>query len=201
MTDESSDIGEQQPLSPAERRILLRLARESIAANIERRSPPVLADPTDALLRPSGAFVTLLQSGQLRGCIGTVQPQQPLWIAVVRMAAAAAFDDPRFPPLQAEELAHTQIEISRLSPLRRGLPEDVVPGRHGVCIARGDRRGVLLPQVATTYGWDRETFLSQCCLKAGLPLDAWRDPDTALLLFEAEVFAEEPGSEVDGACG
>jgi len=113
------------------------------------------------------------------------------------MAAAAAFDDPRFPPLRADELPATQIEISRLSSLCRAVPEEVVPGRHGACIARGERRGVLLPQVATAYGWDRETFLSQCCLKAGLPPDAWRDPATELLIFEAEVFGEEEGTGTD----
>ena len=104
------------------------------------------------------------------------------------MAAAAAFEDPRFRPLTQADLAQTEIEISRLSVPRPASPTDVIPGRHGVCVTRGDYRGVFLPQVAERYGWDREQLLAEACLKAMLPANAWRDAAATLLIFEAEVF-------------
>jgi AmmeMemoRadiSam system protein A len=127
----------------------------------------------------------------LRGCIGTVTPDRPLHQAVSRMAVSAACDDPRFPPLQKTELPQTSIEISRLSPLFAGHPDQIRLGTHGVCLVQGHHRSVFLPQVATLYHWDRDTLLSELCLKAMLPAEAWKHLDTTLMLFEAEVFSDE----------
>ena len=106
------------------------------------------------------------------------------------MAISAAFEDPRFPPLQKEELSLIEIEISVLSPLRKGTVEEVEVGKHGVYLIKGFRRGVLLPQVPVEYGWDKKTFLEHVCLKAGLSPDCYKDPDTEIYLFTAEVFKE-----------
>jgi len=107
------------------------------------------------------------------------------------MAIASGWEDPRFPPLDASELDEIEIEISVLSPLRPARPEEIEVGKHGVYITKGFYRGVLLPQVAVEYGWDRETFLAQTCLKAGLHPDAWKEPDTKIEIFSAEVFSEK----------
>ena len=139
---------------------------------------------------PAGAFVSLHVDGELRGCIGSLYADRPLGQTVAEMATAAATEDPRFDALRAAELRHTDIEVSVLTPFEPIRPEDVVVGRHGLYIVRGPRRGVLLPQVPVQYGWDRETFLAQVCRKAGLPTDAWRDPETLLLGFEAQVFSD-----------
>jgi AmmeMemoRadiSam system protein A len=146
----------------------------------------------DDLKRPSGAFVTLhTNRGDLRGCIGSIQAVAPLCDAVVSNAINAAFRDPRFYPVQREELAELQIEISVMSPIEPvANVEEIEVGRDGLIISRGSRAGLLLPQVATEYAWDRETFLQQTCVKAGLPPDAWRSPETRIERFSAEVFGE-----------
>jgi len=146
---------------------------------------------TVALNAPGAVFVSLHQQRRLRGCIGTLAAERALYLAVAQMALSAAFDDPRFPSLSKSELLGVDIEISRLSPLVPCLPEDVCPGRHGVCMTQGEHRGVFLPQVALEYHWNRETLLRELCRKALLPPDAWRHPSTTLMLFEAEVFGEE----------
>ena len=177
-------------LSDAQRHTLLTIARESIAATLERRSP--LLPPVDpALERPAGAFVTLELGGMLRGCIGSIEAVAPLAKAVADNAVNAAFRDPRFPPLAPTELPHIHIEISVMSPLETiAGADDIEVGVHGVIVRRGHRAGLLLPQVATSQGWDRETFLSQTCRKAGLPEDAWRSGDLVIQRFSAEVFGE-----------
>lgn len=185
-----------QPLTPEEidaedRRFLLELARTTIAAGLCDRPLPSPMPDSAFLLETRGAFVTLKIDGALRGCIGHVIGVAPLWRAVRDNAAAAAFDDPRFPPLTADELEHAHIEISVLTPLCRSSAEEVVVGRHGVLIERGAARGLLLPQVATEYGWDRETFLDHTCRKAGLEPGSWRRPETTISTFSAEVFAEK----------
>ena len=185
-----------QPLTPEEidaedRRFLLELARTTIAAGLCDRPLPSPMPDSAILLETRGAFVTLKIDGALRGCIGHVIGVAPLWRAVRDNAAAAAFDDPRFPPLTADELEHAHIEISVLTPLCRSSAEEVVVGRHGVLIERGAARGLLLPQVATEYGWDRETFLDHTCRKAGLEPGSWRRPETTISTFSAEVFAEK----------
>ena len=128
---------------------------------------------------------------ELRGCLGTLQLREPLARAVNRMAVAAATRDPRFPPVRPEELTDLEIEISVLTvPRPLDSPDDLVLGRHGLHVSRGEHRGLLLPQVATEHGWDREQFLAQACVKAGLPEDAWRDAGTRVEYFSADVFRD-----------
>lgn len=186
----------QPPLAPeavefstAERRFLLRLAHQSIEAALEEHGLD-LAAPSEHLAEQRGAFTTLHLGGKLRGCIGYVFATQPLYATVAETARAAAFDDPRFQPVSREEAPELKIEISVLSPLKPVLPDDVVVGKHGLVVMQGSRRGLLLPQVPVEWGWDRETFLSQTCLKAGLAPDAWRR-GAELQAFTAEVFGEE----------
>ena len=178
-----------ETLGPEDRQALRRIALESIREALAGRRfiPPPPESP--ALRQPRGAFVTLRRGGALRGCIGTLVARRPLYEEVAQMALAAAFEDPRFPPLSAEELSDLELEISALTPLRRVQdPAEIEVGRHGLYIRRGPFSGVLLPQVAVEYGWDRETFLRETCRKAGLPPDAWRDPETEIYVFSAEVF-------------
>jgi uncharacterized protein len=183
-------------LTPAERRVLLMLARESLEMALQGLDVPRLAEPTVALLEYTGAFVSLHQGERLRGCVGTIAAERPLYVAVARMARAAAFDDPRFPPLTAIELSDVTIEVSRLSPTMPARPEDVQPGHHGVCVQHGVHRAVFLPQVATHYGWNRETLLNELCGKALLPEDAWRQAETCITVFVAERFSE---ADTEGA--
>ena len=172
-------------------RFLLSLARETIRGRLAGMPLPSSEPDEAVLLEPRGAFVTLKISGRLRGCIGHVVGVAPLWRAVRDNAIAAAFEDPRFPPLELDELAATQIEISALTPLRRVEFDEVVVGRDGILLERAMARGLLLPQVAVEYGWDRETFLDHTCRKAGLEPGCWRHPDTVISTFSAQVFGEE----------
>jgi AmmeMemoRadiSam system protein A len=176
-------------LSLDARRILLRLARDAIHAGVSG-GPALRAEPTDELAILAGAFVTIHHRGALRGCIGSTDRDRPLVEVVVRCAVAAALDDPRFPPLSAAELGEIDLEISVLTPPEPvSDPADVEVGRHGLIVEQGVRHGLLLPQVAIEWGWDRETFLSRTCIKAGLAPDAWRAGAT-ILRFEAHVFGE-----------
>jgi AmmeMemoRadiSam system protein A len=184
LPDESRSIPDQG------RALLLKLARESITAWLEGRPLPS-AQPTEpALLEHRGAFVTLKIDHRLRGCIGHVVGVSPLWLAVRDNAVAAAFRDPRFEPLTRDELPVIHIEISALTPMMPGSGDDIVVGRDGILIERGASRGLLLPQVAVEYGWDAQTFLDATCRKAGLGGGSWRDPDTHISTFSAEVFGE-----------
>jgi AmmeMemoRadiSam system protein A len=180
-------------LTPEQRRTLLAIARRSIEAVLDGRRPELDDAALDeALKRPSGAFVSLhTKAGDLRGCIGTIQPVAPLCQAIVANAVNAAFRDPRFFPLMREELENVHVEISVMSPIE--VVSDVTlieVGRDGLIVSRGGRAGLLLPQVATEYGWDRETFLCQTCVKAGLPPDSWRSEGIRIERFSAEVFSE-----------
>ncbi len=139
---------------------------------------------------PAGAFVTLRRGDRLRGCIGHLEASSPLALAVMWAAKAAAFEDPRFEPVQPEEVAELTIEISVLTPFQEIAPEKVILGTHGVVIQRGHRRGLLLPQVATEHNLTRERFLEETCMKAGLARDAWRESATKVFAFTAEVFSE-----------
>jgi AmmeMemoRadiSam system protein A len=177
-------------LSLSERRELLRIARASLCAAVRGEMFSVVHGPSSTLGEPGAAFVSLHQQRRLRGCIGTVVAERPLDETVARMTRAAALDDPRFSPLAEAEIAAVDIEISRLGPLIPAHAEQVLPGRHGVSVRRGEFRGVFLPQVATLYNWDRETLLTELCRKALLPPDAWTRPDTELMVFSAEVFGE-----------
>jgi AmmeMemoRadiSam system protein A len=180
-------------LSDNERVKLLKIARETIFSQVSRGRKPSLEAPEEpGLSERCGAFVSLHSRGALRGCIGTFMASVPLHETVMDMAVAAATEDPRFEPVRPHELREIDIEISVLSPLRRVAdPAEVEVGKHGVYITRGRHRGVLLPQVATEYGWDRETFLEHTCHKAGLPPEAWKEPGTIIEVFTAEVFGEK----------
>ena len=180
---------ESAEFSPEERRILLRLAHASIEAELEDR-PIDLTPPTEHLAEHRGAFTTLHLHGKLRGCIGYVFPTQSLYQTVAETSRAAAFDDPRFEPVTGYETGELKVEISVLSPLQPIAPEDVVIGKHGLVVRQGNRRGLLLPQVPVEWQWDRETFLSQTCLKAGLAPDAWLH-GAELQAFKAEIFGEQ----------
>ena len=176
-------------LTPHDQRRLLRHARRAVAARLEDRAPAPLASP-GALGAPAAAFVTLRLGGRLRGCIGSVDGGEPLAEVVAQCAADAATRDPRFPPLPRSALPDVRLEISVLTPFRRvSDPAETVVGRHGVMVEQGRRRALLLPQVPVEWGWDRGTFLSQTCVKAGLPADAWRT-GAAVHTFEAQVFGE-----------
>jgi AmmeMemoRadiSam system protein A len=183
-------IGEKD-LPPESSARLLELARRSIESHYEDKGLPIPPTPDPALEARAGAFVTLKLRGALRGCIGRVESEWPLWETVARMARAAAFDDPRFPALSRGELEDVTIEVSVMTPTRPvASPADVVPGTHGVMIRQGQRRGVFLPQVASEQGWDRETLLEQLSLKAGLSIDAWREPGVTIEVFRAIVIGE-----------
>jgi AmmeMemoRadiSam system protein A len=179
-------------LAAEDRAALLRIAREAIVAGVagERYAP---ADLRPALEDKRGAFVTLHErsSGDLRGCIGYIEPLFSLAETVARAGVAAALNDHRFEPVTAGELPGLAIEISVLSPPEPIRPEDVVVGTHGLILSLGNRAGLLLPQVPVEWGWDREAFLDQTCRKAGLPPGTWRRSDARLLGFTATVFGEE----------
>ena len=184
-------------LSEETRRQLLGLARSTLEAQFRGEPPPRLASDRSELFGESRAlFVTLRRGGSLRGCIGTLAPEGDLARTVPKFALRAAFEDPRFPPLEPHELSECAIEISVLTPplLVENL-EEIVVGRDGLILEVAGRRGLLLPQVATEWGFDRETFLSELSQKAGLPPDAWRDPEARVFSFQAEVFTEEEEPE------
>lgn len=177
-------------LSAADRSALCAAARETIAARLEGRSERHPAAPSGCG-QVAGAFVTLHERGALRGCIGRLRGFGPLMETVREMALAAAFEDPRFDPVRAGELGAIDIEITILGPFRRiGGADDLLIGRDGVYIAAMGRSGILLPQVATEYGWDAPAFLEQVCVKAGLPPGSWKDPGAQLYAFEGLVFGE-----------
>ena len=181
-------VADTAEYSPEERATLLRLAHRSIEAAIAGVTVEMIP-PNDHLAEHRGAFTTLHLDGKLRGCIGYVFPTQSLYRTVAETARAAAFDDPRFEPVNEEQAPRLKIEISVLSLLRPAAAEQVVIGKHGLVVQQGSRRGLLLPQVPLEWDWDRETFLAQTCLKAGLPSDAWLR-GAELHVFTAEVFGE-----------
>ncbi|MDD3094934.1 MAG: AmmeMemoRadiSam system protein A [Candidatus Neomarinimicrobiota bacterium] len=152
-------------------------------------APLLSADPVYDT-RP-GLFVTLHKQGELRGCIGYIEGVRPLSRALYEMADAAAFRDPRFSPLQAEELEKTDIEISLLSPLEKvDSYLDIEIGKHGIIMKKGMHQAVFLPQVAPEQGWDLKATLRHLSLKAGLPVDSYLKPDCRFFVFTAEVFSE-----------
>ncbi len=175
-------------LSDTEKEYLKKIAFLSIRSGFGKgtRFPE---PPTDRMTEKLGAFVTLKKGEKLRGCIGNIIGDHPLWKTIIKMAAQAAFNDPRFPPLKNEELDHVSLEISIISPMQPlDDPGKIVPGRDGLLIRKKGASGLLLPQVATEWGWDRETFLGHTCRKAGLPENCWKEPDTEIYWFQAVVF-------------
>ena len=178
------------PLHKDEKLALLQVARQSVESALLKEAPPQIPAATGNLAEARGAFVTLRCRGRLRGCIGRVAPVETLAEVVAECAAAAAVDDPRFPPTKHADLRDLQIELSVLSSPHAAMAEEVQPGVHGVIISQGGKRGVLLPQVASERRWTRERFLEETCQKAGLAPDAWRNPNTQIEIFTAEVFSE-----------
>ena len=190
-------------LTPGEQRELLtfaRLALERVVRDGEAMDePPPDAEPSARLLIPQGAFVSLHRGAALRGCVGFIEPMKPLVSTVMENAGSAALADFRFPPVEPAELPQIEIEISVMGPLHPISPDLVEVGVHGLLVERGSHRGLLLPQVASEHHWDREMFLRQVCVKAGLPEEVWRLPDTRLFAFTAQVFAQSPAGA--GAAG
>lgn len=181
-----------------EKLALLQIARKAVESALLGRASAEVAAATGSLAELRGAFVTLHCRGRLRGCIGRVAPIEPLAEVVADCAVAATLDDARFPRMKAADLQDVQIELSVLSRARRATPEEVQPGIHGLIISQGEKRGVLLPQVAAERRWPRERFLEETCQKAGLAADAWRSTDTQIEIFTAEVFSD---ADCEGASG
>jgi AmmeMemoRadiSam system protein A len=170
---------------------LVQIARRAISsAVLEKRIPDFPAFPPTISER-RGAFVSLYRAGELRGCVGQVENPGPLADIVARSAISAALHDPRFTPVGPEEVASLDIEISVLTAPERILPDAIVAGQHGLMVVRGAFRGLLLPQVATERKWSGQRLLEETCIKAGLPREAWRDPETHVFGFTAEVFSEK----------
>ena len=185
----ASNPGIDPGLTSDEKALLHKIARATIEARCRGEKPPRIEATTAALKEPRGAFVTLTEKGELRGCIGYIVATRPLVDAIAEMAEAAALHDPRFAPVRADELKDIKIEISVLTPLKRiDNVEEIEVGTHGIYMKQGFSSGLLLPQVATEYGWDRPTFLKHTCRKAGLRDDAWKDKSTEIYIFSADIF-------------
>jgi AmmeMemoRadiSam system protein A len=171
-------------------RELLVLARKAIVEAVSRGELPETIPHEGIFGERRGVFVTLHVRGELRGCIGTTEGDEPLGEATVRCAASAALHDPRFPAMRSEELGELSIEISVLSPLTRIRPEEIEIGRHGLVVSDESHRGLLLPQVAEEHGLNREQFLAETCRKARLPREAWQWASTQIQGFTCEVFSD-----------
>ena len=179
-----------KPLTKDQEQTLLRLARHAISHYLKKGKPATIKTKDETLKQKRGAFVSLKVKGHLRGCIGYPIPYKSLTETIIDAAIAAATHDFRFPSLEQKELPMTKIEISVLS--RPEPVEDISEievGKHGIIITKGHSRGLLLPQVPVEWNWDRETFLSHGCMKAGLEEDAWKK-DVQIEIFQAQVFSE-----------
>ena len=178
-------------LNKEEKRKLMEIARASVIEAVTGKKQETIVVTEERLKENCGAFVTLKKHGELRGCIGYIVAVKPLHETVKDVAKSAAVNDYRFLPVTEAELKDLEFEISALTPLTRikGIDEIEV-GKHGLVMKRGYDSGLLLPQVATEYGWDKETFLEHTSRKAGLSKDAWKDPSTEIYIFSAEVFGE-----------
>ncbi len=176
-------------LQEEEKKTLRRIAQSAIEGKLRGARSSPAESLTFNLQENRGAFVSLHKSGRLRGCIGQIVPAKPLYQTIEDMAVAAAFDDPRFEPLSPKELKDLELEISVLTPMERLKNADEIEiGKHGLYIKKGFSSGLLLPQVAAEYGWDRTTFLEETCRKAGLPRNAWKEKGTEIYLFSADIF-------------
>lgn len=178
-----------------QKKILLKIARDSIKEYLKNKKffKPKVEDPE--LKEKRGVFVTLKNKGELRGCIGYPLPYKPLYSAVAELAIESATSDPRFPPVQLDELDSIEIEISVLTlPKPVSSYKEIEIGKHGIIVSKGPFRGLLLPQVPVEYGWDLDEYLSHGCMKAGLPSDEWKK-GVEIEVFEAEVFSEREISE------
>ena len=185
-------------LASREKQFLLEVARRALTAAVHGHDALQGLRSDAPWAAPGGAFVSLHRRARLRGCVGQIGSKQPLVYVVAYCARAAALEDPRFDPVQPDELAEIEIELSILSPLAEIRPGEIEVGRHGLLVSRGAQRGVLLPQVATQFRWTAAHFLEQTCMKAGFERDAWSQPGTRLEAFTAEVFAEAEFQGVGG---
>src|SRR5580700_5374030 len=178
------------PLADREKQLLLELARSALTASVEKRES-VPDFPDDEVLRqPGGAFVTPHRRGRLRGCVGQLPSKDPLVSVVAHCAKSAALEDPRFEAVRIDELPGIEIELSVLSQPAHATQQEIEPGKHGLIVSCGWKRGVLLPQVAAQFHWNAERFLEETCVKAGLSKNAWKDARTQIQTFTAEVFSE-----------
>ncbi len=186
-----------QPLSAGERATLLKLARRSLVASVTSTWPRALTDGLSIgprLKRRQGAFVTLTKKGRLRGCIGTILPRLPLYQAVIKNAQNAALRDRRFEQVTVGELTQIEVEVSALSMVRRvDSYRDIVIGKHGIILRRGQGSATFLPHVAPAQKWDRPTTLRHLSRKAGLGPNGWKDPKTLFHVYTAEVWSERGG--------
>ena len=190
--DKNMNIEARSQLNHEEKVFLLDLAEKTMQAAVKNESKPDPENIPEITRQDRGAFVTLEKNGNLRGCIGYVQPIKPLWKAVKEMAVSASLKDPRFPPVEEDELPDITVEVSVLTvPHEIDDIEEIEVGKHGIIIKKGFQQGLLLPQVATDQGWDRKTFLQHTCRKAGLPTTAWQDQNTEIKIFSAQVFSRE----------
>jgi AmmeMemoRadiSam system protein B/AmmeMemoRadiSam system protein A len=186
---EERKVGVDLGLNEEEKKTLRHIAKTVIENKAKGKPVPEFKIESPILKENRGAFVTIHKKGQLRGCIGFIRAYEPLYKTVEKMAGEAAFRDPRFPPVKERELPELDIEISVLTPLRKITEvREIEVGKHGIYITKGGWSGLLLPQVATEYGWDRQTFLEHTCQKAGLPSTAWKEEDTEIYIFSADIF-------------
>jgi AmmeMemoRadiSam system protein A len=177
-------------LSEADRRAALQLAREAVVEAVSHRQLPKVFPREGIFAERRGVFVTLHVGKRLQGCIGVIEANEQLGEAIVRCAASAALEDPRFAPMRTDQLGELSIEISLLSAMEAIEPQSIEIGRHGLFVRLHAQRGLLLPQVAIEHGLTREQFLEETCRKAGLRREAWRDPEVHLFAFTCEVFSE-----------
>ena len=179
-------------LTKREKKTLLEVSKRTLVEAVYNRKAPKIHIADESLNQKWGAFVTLHLDGSLRGCIGNITAQTPLWKTIRNMTIEAAFHDPRFPAVNASELSRIEIEISVLSPLKQVKDiSEIEVGKHGILIKRGPNQGLLLPQVAAEYGWDRIKFLEETCCKAGLAKDSYKGQDCRIFIFSAQVFSEK----------
>ena len=188
-------------LSEADLRAALQLARTAVVEAVSHRKLPDMFPREGVFAERRGVFVTLHVRNRLQGCIGVIEAKEPLGEAIIRCAASAALEDPRFAPMKPDQLAELTIEISLLSAIEPIAPEAVTIGLHGLFVELQAKRGLLLPQVAIEHQLTREQFLEETCRKAGLPREAWRDPEAHLFGFTCEVISESSlrgGTEASG---
>jgi AmmeMemoRadiSam system protein A len=182
----------------ADKAELLKLARTTLKTYLVNKKMPSFQTSCASLLEQKGAFVSLHQGEELRGCIGMLVADRELYKIVQHCVLSAALEDARFASVTQDEVDALSIEISVLTPFHRIKDiNEIEVGKHGLYIVRGGYRGLLLPQVATQFGWDRARFLEHTCLKAGLPESAWCDPQTVIYTFEAEVFSDDSVPDQD----
>lgn len=189
MSKTEAKVGVDLGLTAQEKKELLEIVKKTVEEVSNGKRTSEINVPTNKLLEKRGAFVTLHKRGMLRGCIGSLQASKPLYLTVQEMAEAACSRDPRFRPVTPEELKYLDYEISVLTPFEPVEDiKDIKVGLHGLLVRKGARSGLLLPQVASERNWDVETFLKETCRKAGLHPEAWRERDTQIFMFSADVF-------------